>query len=74
MTMLTSLQIARQDRKGHHGVRTQDRPAMGRLDRRVQEPPAQEDGVDWCRLIIYLRAAFPDIRFDISCEATAGID
>jgi len=42
------LQTARQDRQGHHGLREQDRQEMGRLDRRVQEPPPQEDGFHGC--------------------------
>lgn len=47
--VLTNSQTARQDRKGYHGVREQDRHKVGRLHRRIQEPPTQEDvGLRWC--------------------------
>lgn len=37
-------QTPRQNRQGHHGLRTQDRQTMGRLNWRVQEPSQEKDG------------------------------
>lgn len=33
--LINQLQITRQNRKGHHGMREQDHSTMGRLDRRL---------------------------------------
>ena len=43
-------QITGQDCKGHYGVREQDGAQVDGQHWGVQEPPAQEDGVDWSRV------------------------
>lgn len=54
-TNMLSSQTFGQDRQGHHGLRAQDRPTMGRFYRRVQELPPQEDDFPGPGLSLTLR-------------------